>query len=46
MVQSFADRLKRPMTEKIEFVIPYASGLTMMTFLVLDQSARFVNNCT
>ena len=40
VVQSFADRLKRPMTEKIEFGFPYASGLTMQKFLVLDQSVK------
>ena len=40
MVQSFADRLKRPMTEKIEFGIPYGGARTMLKTFVLDQSVR------
>ena len=40
MVQSFADRLKRPMTEKIEFGFPYVGARTMLKSFVLDQSVR------
>ena len=40
MVQSFADRLKRPMTEKIEFGFPYVGARTMLKSFVLDQSVK------
>ena len=40
MFQSFADRLKRPMTEKIEFGFPYVGARTMLKSFVLDQSVR------